>query len=1233
MTAPYNWWSTNNASSIDALIEDMLDNNGGGWVNYSPFYTSAAMNQLDWNGTSPSNIPLGRELSGTLFFPKTMTLNNSPYYLVGPWTIAPGVRLTIDPGVQVFANTTNSSMLVHGELHSLGTAANPVFFGVNPSMSWTQNSGYWGGIQGQTPSQGTDSLLMRNTTVSGPTCYWYSPGQSSTGYSNLFNFQHFFRINGDVIVDNVTMKDGREVRIRPETSNFNDYSITNLTLENISYIQAEGTNFGWSSRTGSWRDEVTIIRSSIYMENTVYFSTTNSYGHNYTSLFNGWDFIESDVILHSSSTSWTPSTTNPAWISGSFTDTHIRLYSSSGWSGPLLLRGSTFDATGSPSATAWPYSQYASQRGTAFITADSSSYGKWTVENSSFAPTNGWTGIDYTYQNNRMSAPYNWWGSSNRTVIDGLIEDINDNNGGNWVNYCPMYDTPTMSTLSTDCTRIRVDFSNPLNGSSQVGYNLTVNYSHLMVSVGDWRLDGNWHSLFSTSASQVTLTGLSMGWHNLCATVSGVGNQQATFCLSFQMTPYFPIAEITSPANGTVLPTTQNSQIIQYNVSNVTSGIWRLNGLNIGAVNINATSVQVTGLVYGNNSICLIGYGLSNLVDTDCISIWRTFPPVSVVISDPLDGESVYSQTLIVVYATSNVTSAKWYLDGYDFGQVILNQTSRTFPALSWGNHTVCISPVGLDGVHPDVCASVTMVAPPLEVTIISPANGTSVLADQVTINYVITNATGGNWTLNGNSVMGVTLWSQQVVILDLAAGSNEICIDAFGLDSQNLLRCVTIFGQTLDSDADGVPDHSDYCPDTPHGTLVTSDGCTDPASDLDGDGVPDLTDLCPDTPLGAVPNPTGCGPSQRDTDGDGINDADDACNGTAPGATIDETGCADSQVDSDGDGVSDDSDAFPVDPTQSTDRDGDGYGDDPSGNSPDHFPDDSTQWADFDRDGWGDNPLGNDPDNCPTIAGVFDGEFGVGCPTASGGNGTGNQDNQTENGTEEPTDCPICGLNIIMPSLTDVNVTVEFEAEDQYMLGASAYEHHNYSWDFGDGSNANGAKVSHNYSVVPNGSRYQVTLCVEFEDGPTECLSKFIVITEDYTPPAGTDNQNGDGSDQASSSGGGSFLVGGFAAFAAFILGLLLATLAVLKINSGNDEEDEAAVGELSALLAEELDGFQEEEELPESSPTPTGMAEAEGLGDNTDDDGYEWNENPPGSGEWYYRTTGSDEWYLWEQ
>jgi len=73
--------------------------------------------------------------------------------------------------------------------------------------------------------------------------------------------------------------------------------------------------------------------------------------------------------------------------------------------------------TGTPTATAWPYSQYASQRGTAFITAESSSYGKWNVANNTFAPTNGWTGIEYTYGVGHMAAPYNWWGTTDAAAI------------------------------------------------------------------------------------------------------------------------------------------------------------------------------------------------------------------------------------------------------------------------------------------------------------------------------------------------------------------------------------------------------------------------------------------------------------------------------------------------------------------------------------------------------------------------------------------------------------------------------------------------------------------------------------------------------------------------------------------------------------------------------------------------------------------------------------------------
>jgi hypothetical protein len=73
--------------------------------------------------------------------------------------------------------------------------------------------------------------------------------------------------------------------------------------------------------------------------------------------------------------------------------------------------------------------------------------------------------------------------------------------------------------------------------------------------------------------------------------------------------------------------------------------------------------------------------------------------------------------------------------------------------------------------------------------------------------------------------------------------------------------------------------------------------------------------------------------------------------------------------VDTDGDGVTDRLDAFPAEPTQWDDADGDGYGDNPLGFSPDVFPQDITQHSDSDGDGYGDSPTGVDGDLFPNNA------------------------------------------------------------------------------------------------------------------------------------------------------------------------------------------------------------------------------------------------------------------------
>jgi len=165
---------------------------------------------------------------------------------------------------------------------------------------------------------------------------------------------------------------------------------------------------------------------------------------------------------------------------------------------------------------------------------------------------------------------------------------------------------------------------------------------------------------------------------------------------------------------------------------------------------------------------------------------------------------------------------------------------------------------------------------------------------------------------------------------------------------------------QVNDSDQDGFGDNlsgfqGDDCPSV-FGTSSRNNtyGCPD----LDYDGWADFQD--------AFENDSS---QWKDSDGDGYGDridgfAGDDCVNTPGTSYVDRFGCLDSDVD----GVSDKNDAFPDNPSQTDDRDGDGYGDNlsESATQVDYFPSDTTQWNDTDGDGYGDNQNGNLPDRFP---------------------------------------------------------------------------------------------------------------------------------------------------------------------------------------------------------------------------------------------------------------------------
>ena len=207
---------------------------------------------------------------------------------------------------------------------------------------------------------------------------------------------------------------------------------------------------------------------------------------------------------------------------------------------------------------------------------------------------------------------------------------------------------------------------------------------------------------------------------------------------------------------------------------------------------------------------------------------------------------------------------------------------------------------------------------------------------------------------------------------------------------------------QWCDEDNDGFgsnPDgnNADDCPSNAGSSTIDRLGC----ADRDGDGYSNAGDPFPDD-------------ATQWSDRDGDNRGDNA-SGNNPDAFPDDTS---QWKDSDGDGYGDNpggfnGDAFPSDPTQWSDEDGDGYGDNTDGNAGDvcpldygesqaelsrgcpdsdldgvtdpldAFPDDPFQWADTDGDGYGDNTNVPSGDDCVEEFGKSYEKGRQGCPDA----------------------------------------------------------------------------------------------------------------------------------------------------------------------------------------------------------------------------------------------------------
>ncbi|MEL0332089.1 MAG: thrombospondin type 3 repeat-containing protein [Candidatus Poseidoniales archaeon] len=278
--------------------------------------------------------------------------------------------------------------------------------------------------------------------------------------------------------------------------------------------------------------------------------------------------------------------------------------------------------------------------------------------------------------------------------------------------------------------------------------------------------------------------------------------------------------------------------------------------------------------------------------------------------------------------------------------------------------------------------------------------------------------------------------------------------------------------GEDTDDDNDGFNDGEDNCPQVAGtsslgGVLGCADGDEDGYSDttdafpvdgtqwsdVDEDGYGDNPDgfqgdACPGSPGTSTNDRFGCADTDSDgwsnandafptissqhldTDADGYGDSSigfqpDACPATAGTSTQDRFGC----VDADDDGWSDVNDAFPEEPTQHSDADADGFGDDANGFQPDAcpetagtssemlygcvdgdgdgwadsmdaYPADVLLWSDGDEDGYADQQDTDLSDDCPEVYGTSS-EDRLGCLDTDGDGWSNSADAYPEDATK----------------------------------------------------------------------------------------------------------------------------------------------------------------------------------------------------------------------------------------
>ena len=527
------------------------------------------------------------------------------------------------------------------------------------------------------------------------------------------------------------------------------------------------------------------------------------------------------------------------------------------------------------------------------------------------------------------------------------------------------------------------------------------------------------------------------------------------------------------------------------------------------------------------------------------------------------------------------------------------------------------------------------------------------------------------------------------------------------------------------DDDNDGILDAEDECDFTSYSpprdwwtstpeTDMDGDGCRDDDEDFDddADGVNDGDDDCQFVPgTSTLGGTVGC----PDSDSDGWADVDDDCIDQAGNSSKNGTiGCPDS----DSDGWADFQDDFPDDETQYLDSDGDGYGDSPTGNSPDDCPNgaptdnstedrlgcpdtdgdgysdedemytiedgadalqfEPTQWTDFDGDGLGDNwgniswsdrpdnwpgdlfPFAMNQDACPIQWGNATQNGYFGCPDADG-DGYANFDDRFPNDPSEHMDSDNDKVGDNSDACPNINGTSIHDRVGCIDSDGDGYSDPEFTWTEQDGADFFpgeptqwASRDNDSYGDNPDGNFPDA--CPDdagssAEDGIYGCppdMLEELLPDDDQKDDDDDDKDKQDGSVDDSAKSASKEDDSNVLIWVLVGVGVLGAVIGLIFFISGRDEElaqeakwDHTAIAGAESIhsasampvmpaqqVAQPVYHQEAQPVYQAAQPVLAPAAPDQMMQGSMRSDGNEWLEYPDGSGAWYMRDPYTRNW-----